>query len=126
MLGAVDDFTRDQFYKLSDLFILVPELKKDSIEGFGIVYLEANYFKLPIIGSSSGGVKKAIIDGKNGFLIKPGDVNSLKEKILSLYYNELLRNKMGEFGRQRTLEHFNWDKNILIYQNILKRLIDKK
>ncbi len=125
MLGDVDGIRRDQYYTLSDLFILVPEVKKDSIEGFGIVFLEANYFKLPIIGASSGGVKKAIIDGKNGLLISPGNEIELKEKILYLYQNESLRKEMGEFGHKRTIESFNWEKNIRIYQETLSNMINE-
>ena len=34
-----------------------------SYEGFGIVYLEANLFGKPVIGSRSGGVPDAVLDG---------------------------------------------------------------
>ena len=125
LLGTVDDNVRNKYYKLSDLFVLIPEVKEESIEGFGIVYLEANYFKIPVIGSSTGGVRVAILNEKNGLLVSPGDVNDLKEKILFLYDNEKTRKEMGEFGFKRTLESFNWKNNILIYQKLLKRLIKK-
>ncbi|MBD3341107.1 MAG: glycosyltransferase, partial [Candidatus Lokiarchaeota archaeon] len=72
-LGAKDNKIRNEYYKLSDLFILVPEIKKNSIEGFGIVYIEANYFNLPVIGSRSGGVKIAIEDEKSGYLVEPSN-----------------------------------------------------
>lgn len=123
LLGPVDDFLKNQYYKLSDLFILVPEIKKNSIEGFGIVYIEANYFKLPVLGSRSGGVKVAIEDGKSGFLINPKDEVSLKEKILYLFENEQLRHDLGEFGHRRVLQSFNWQKNILDYQKCLSNFI---
>ena len=120
LLGSVDDVLKNQYYKLSDLFILVPEIKKNSIEGFGIVYIEANYFKLPVIGSDSGGVKVAILDGKTGFLIKPKDDLNLKEKILLLYNNKQLRHEFGESGYRRVLEFFDWNKNVLTYRDVLK------
>jgi len=94
LLGPVDDLLKNQYYKLSDLFILVPKIQKDSIEGFGIVYIEANYFNVPVIGSYSGGVKIAIEDGKTGFLIPPKDKVELKEKILYLYENKQYRQEI--------------------------------
>ena len=125
LLGELDDYVKNQYYKLSDLFILVPEISKNSIEGFGIVYIEANYFKLPVIGSRSGGVKIAIEDEKTGFLIDSGDYESLKEKIMLLYNNKQLREQLGENGYNRVLKYFDWKKNAIIYQNILKKTIDE-
>ncbi|MHA1273758.1 MAG: glycosyltransferase family 4 protein [Promethearchaeota archaeon] len=123
MLGFIDDNLKNQYYKLSDVFVLVPEIKKDSIEGFGIVYIEANFFKLPTIGTASGGVRIAVEDGKTGFLIKPGDYHELKNKILQLYNNPELRKQLGESGYKRVLEQFTWDKNIIDYHNVLNELI---
>ncbi|MFX1444610.1 MAG: glycosyltransferase family 4 protein [Promethearchaeota archaeon] len=122
-LGNVNDYLKNQYYKLSDLFILVPQLNKHSIEGFGIVYIEANYFKLPVIGSRTGGVRIAILDGKTGFLIKPRDVLHLKEKILFLYNNEKIRTEMGNYGYERVIKVFNWDKIALIYQELFNNTI---
>ena len=123
LLGAIDDHSKNRYYKLSDIFILVPEVKKNSIEGFGIVYIEANYFKLPVLGSRSGGVKIAVEDGKTGYLINPKDVKDLKEKILYLYNNKDVCVRFGEYGHERVKRLFNWKKNILEYQNLLKKCL---
>ena len=122
-LGVLNDNLRNKYYKLSDLFILVPQIMKNSIEGFGIVYIEASYFRLPVIGSCSGGIKVAIVDGKTGFVIEPNNVLSLREKILLLYANKKLRSDMGKFGHNRVVKDFNWNNNALIYKNLLKNTI---
>jgi len=123
LLGSLDEKLKNEYYKLSNVFVLVPEIKKNSIEGFGIVYIEANYFKLPVIGSRSGGVRIAIEDGKSGFLIEPNNVKELKEKILVLYKNKELRQKLGEYGYNRVIKHFNWKDNALKYRELLKTTI---
>jgi len=123
LLGYLEDSFKNQYYKLSDVFILVPEIRKSSIEGFGIVYIEANYFKLPVIGSRSGGVRIAIENGKSGFLIEPKNERSLKEKIILLYKNKQLRKDLGQYGHERVVESFNWMKNAVIYKNLLKNVI---
>ncbi|MFX0143289.1 MAG: glycosyltransferase family 4 protein, partial [Candidatus Hodarchaeota archaeon] len=55
-LGAVDDKMKNKYLKVSDVFIMPSIATKESIEGFGIVYLEANFYKLPVIGTISGGI----------------------------------------------------------------------
>lgn len=122
-LGSLDDKLRNQYYKISDLFILVPNIKKNSIEGFGIVFIEANYFKLPVIGTRSGGVKTSIEDGKTGYLVDPDDKKELKEKIMLLINDKNLRHKMGEFGHQRVKEQFDWEKIALLYRKVLQNTI---
>ena len=123
LLGSVNETVKNQYYKLSDVFVLVPEVKKESIEGFGIVYIEANYFNTPVIGARSGGVRIAIEDGKSGFLIEPKDFRSLKEKLILLYNDKHLCRDLGQYGHARVIESFNWTKNALIYQNVLKSAI---
>ncbi|MBD3216062.1 MAG: glycosyltransferase [Candidatus Lokiarchaeota archaeon] len=114
-LGECSENKRNHFYKLSDLFIMTPKLKKNSIEGFGIVFIEANYYKLPCIGSDHYGVRSAIIDGKSGFLIEPNNLSQLKEKIMELYRDESLRERIGEFGYERVVRAYTWDKVVHDY-----------
>ena len=123
LLGFIEESLKNKYYKLSDLFILVPEHRKNSIEGFGIVYIEANFFKLPVIGTRSGGVVIAIEDGKSGFLIPPKDEKSLKEKILLLYENKQLCKYLGQYGHERVVKSFNWTKNAIVYRDVLKNAI---
>lgn len=73
----------------SEVFIMI---SKGEI--FGLVYLEAMAMGVIPIGSRGEGIDGVIIDGENGFLCKPGDVDELKEiiaKIKSLPSNELRR-----------------------------------
>ena len=53
-------------------------------EGFGIAYLEGMAFGLPAIGGSDGGTSEVIQDGENGFLVRPGDVASLADRLRRL------------------------------------------
>ena len=48
---------------------------------FGLAVLEALSCGLPVICSSNAGVSDLIIDGENGFVIKPDDIVAIKEKI---------------------------------------------
>ncbi|MFX1445970.1 MAG: glycosyltransferase family 4 protein [Promethearchaeota archaeon] len=121
-LGGINDKLRNQYYKLSDLFVLVPYIKKNSIEGFGIVFIEASYFKLPVIGARTGGVRIAVEDGKTGVLINSGDALSLKKQILRIMMDQSYSRELGENGHKRVLKEVNWDKNALIYKRLIENV----
>jgi glycosyltransferase involved in cell wall biosynthesis len=56
-------------------------------EGFGIAALEALGFGLPVIGSSAGGVREFVRHGENGFLVAPGDHESVRRHIEALHHD---------------------------------------
>ncbi len=64
-----------------------------SHEGFGMAYLEAMAFAMPVVGSSDGAVKEFVIPGQNGFLIELNDFESVNACIHTLHHD-----------RQRLLE----------------------
>ncbi len=122
-LGASDEFKRNKFYKLADVFVMPVKPIKYDLEGFGIVFLEANYYKLPVIGTKTGGVPEAIEDKKTGLLVKPNDLNDLIEKILFLYNNPEIRREMGEIGHERVIEQFTWQKIGNDYLKVLEEIL---
>ena len=124
-LGSCDIEKRNKYYKLSDVFLMPVQTKKNDIEGFGIVFLEANYYKVPVIGTATGGIVEAIIDGETGLLIKPNDLNDLVEKILYLYENENVRKKMGEKGHNRVINEFSWQKIVDDYIHVFKNTYER-
>ena len=122
-LGSCSHNKRNKFYKLSDIFLMPVHTQKNDIEGFGIVFLEANFYNLPVIGTATGCIKEAIIDGKTGLLTKPNDLNDLIEKLLFLIDNEKDRNEMGIEGHKRVLNEFLWDRIINDYIYIFEGVI---
>jgi len=50
------------------------------VEGFGIVFLEAGACGKAAIGTLSGGIPEAVIDGVTGILVNPSDVNGVSER----------------------------------------------
>jgi phosphatidylinositol alpha-1,6-mannosyltransferase len=109
--GKISSDERDIYYSLCDVFCMPARIVNDiDVEGFGMVYLEANVFGKPVIGGKSGGVPDAIIDGENGLLVEPEDPEALAEAILRLLSDEPLRMKMGMAGAKRVKEEFTWEK----------------
>ncbi|MCK4380912.1 MAG: glycosyltransferase family 4 protein, partial [Candidatus Lokiarchaeota archaeon] len=125
-LGFTDIKTRNKFFKLSDVFIMPSVVKKESIEGFGIVFIEANFFCIPVIGTFSGGIVEAVLNGETGLLVKENDINDLVEKILFFYFNEDKRRFMGKKGHERVIKNFNWNLIVNDYFKLFEDLISRK
>jgi len=121
----VSDKKLNNYYGDCDVFILPNKfILPNDIEGFGIVFLEANSYGKPVIGGKNGGVMEAIQNKKSGFLINPLNRKELFDKILFLYNNPNTRKKMGTNGRYRVIEKFykNKNKDFLEYLNEIKKL----
>ncbi|MFA6537527.1 MAG: glycosyltransferase family 4 protein [Patescibacteria group bacterium] len=99
------------FFANSEIFVMPCRERKDGdVEGFGIVYLEANLFGKPAIAGNSGGAPEAVLDTLNGFVVDPQDELDLAGKVIQLLENPELAQKMGEFGKKRVLRDFTWEK----------------
>lgn len=64
-------------------------------EGFSRVILEAMCLQKPIIATAVGAEKETIIDQKNGFLVRPGDVQQLVDTMIFLAGSKKIRQKVG-------------------------------
>ena len=93
-------------------------------EGFPNVILEAMASCLPIVTTPVGAIPEALKEGENCLYIQPGDVQSLKEKILNILKNPEWGVKMGEKNLQLVREIY--DINIVgsqlkeIYSKVMK------
>ncbi len=108
--GHLPESEINALYSICDIFVLVPfeEKKSADIEGFGIVYLEANSFGKPVVGSNSGGIPDAIENNKTGLLVSPQNTKETTEAIIKLLSEKETRIKMGNNGKKRVMEKFNW------------------
>jgi glycosyltransferase involved in cell wall biosynthesis len=77
----------------------------------------------PVVAASGGATHELVIDGTTGFLVSPGDVFDLAEKIELLLNDNELSKKMGDLGRERLKKEFSIEKltsnTIALYNTIL-------
>ncbi|MFX1521773.1 MAG: glycosyltransferase family 4 protein [Promethearchaeota archaeon] len=95
-----DKFSR--FYPSLNIFLMPTLDLPDDVEGYGIVYLEANAFGIPVIASKVGGVSDAVEEHVSGEFADPTNPEDIAEKILSLAerkneLKELCRNHARKF-----------------------------
>jgi glycosyltransferase involved in cell wall biosynthesis len=81
--------------------VLVSEL-------LGLVVLEAMASGTPVVCSRLGGVVEIVQHGITGFLVKPGDVDELHERLAELLGNPERARRMGRNARELVRERFTW------------------
>lgn len=86
--------------------------KRGDVEGFGVVYLEANACARPVVAGNSGGVPDAVEDGVNGFLVEPEDTAAVRDAVVRLLSDPALSRRLGEQGRQRVIDQFDYRQGV--------------
>jgi phosphatidyl-myo-inositol dimannoside synthase len=110
--GFVPDAGFPALYQKTHVFVMPAreEIAGASIEGFGIVYLEASASGLPVVAGESGGAVEAVRDGVTGYLVPPDDPAALADTLRRLLGDEALRLRLGAAGRQWVESEMNWDR----------------
>lgn len=97
--GDVPDDELSAIYDRADIFAMTSVNHGDSVEGFGLVYLEAAAHGLPVVAHTVGGVGEAVDDGVTGLLVPPHRPAQLTAAFEKLITDEPLRCRLGEAGR---------------------------
>jgi len=88
--GFVSDSLLRQAYASSSLFVL-----PSYAEIQPLVLLEALAMGLPAIGTNVGGIPDLVVEGRNGYLLEPGDHAGLAERIITLLNDDKLRKQFS-------------------------------
>jgi N-acetyl-alpha-D-glucosaminyl L-malate synthase BshA len=118
--GRVSDEEKFQYLSASDIYVSTA-----MHEGFGIVFLEAMECGLPVVCYDKGGQVDFLKDGITGLMLKLGDKESFKRRLVGLLNNKEVMKKIGE-------ENKSYVKNFYIgsiankYLSLFEEVINKK
>jgi D-inositol-3-phosphate glycosyltransferase len=104
-LGQCPRDRLSRYYSAADVFVTTPWY-----EPFGITPLEAMACATPVIGSSVGGIKHTVLDGRTGYLVPANDPVMLAERIVRLERDPSLARRMGEAGLRHVRRQFTWNR----------------
>ena len=121
-LGYQPDEIRDTLFNTCDLFVQ-PNIKiQGDMEGFGISVIEATTCRLPVVASNLEGLKDAIKDNENGFLVESGNSSAWVAKIKELLSDDQFRKDFGEKARKYAIENYSWDKIAKKYIEVIESI----
>jgi glycosyltransferase involved in cell wall biosynthesis len=95
-LGFVPETEKFQYLQNSDIYVL-----SSLHEGFGIVLQEAMQVGLPIISTDNGGQIDLIKEGKNGYLVRFGDIETLASMINKFERDDQLKISFSEYNKEQ-------------------------
>lgn len=106
----------ESVYHAADI-VVVPSRWQEPL---GLISLEANACGKPVVATRVGGIPEVITEGENGYLVEPGDIDALADRVGRLIADPALRTRMGATGRKRVEQEFA-DKPIRQFEDLLLR-----
>ena len=118
-LGYQDDVA--PFYAAFDALVL-----PSANEGTPVSAIEALAGGRPVVATRVGGVPDVVRDGIDGYLVEPGNVDALAERLGRLAADPELAARMGEAGRERVLDRYSVERLVDDVDDLYRRLLAEK
>ncbi|MCB1318890.1 MAG: glycosyltransferase family 4 protein [Leptospiraceae bacterium] len=81
--------------------------REDDVESLGTVFMEAAWFGMPVLAGRIGGVEEIVRHGVSGFVVEPGNVSELSDRIRQMTESEKLRQRFGKNARDIARRDFD-------------------
>jgi len=113
----ISDDLKNALIAKSNIFVMPSIIHKKSVEGFGIVYLEAAQYGIPSLGGKDGGASDAIDHDKTGLICDGNNLEDIYSSLVSMIENK----KYIEFGKnaKEYVSKFEWKKTLEKYKKII-------
>lgn len=121
-LGFLDDNSLNDFYSEHDVFILCTreDPSEGKVEGFGLVFVEAQACETAVIGCETGGIPDAVENGKGGWLIHQDNQKELEALLIYLIEHPQIVKEFGSIARKRVVEKYTWKHYFSELSTVLK------
>ncbi|SRR6266545_4876226 len=119
LLPYAPDQVKRNALAAADVFVM-----PSRTDSFGIVYLEAWCYGVPVVGARAGGVPDVIDDGRDGLLTAFGDVPALAGAIDRLLRDRDEARRLGAAGRAKVMRELTWEQVYAraraVYEEVMK------
>ena len=110
LTGCIDEEKKWEYLRASDVHCLPSkQLPRGSVEGFGIVLLEAGAAGTPVVAAASGGMVDVVEHERSGMLVDPHDPSDIAAQIQRLLYDQALSARCVHHARRAITTRFNWN-----------------
>jgi glycosyltransferase involved in cell wall biosynthesis len=116
-LGYQEDVA--PYYAAFDAFVL-----PSGNEGTPVTTIEALAAGRPVVATRVGGVPDVVRDGEDGFLVDPGDIEELADRLATLAGDAELRERMGASGREHVLPRYAVDRLVDDVDRLYRSLLE--
>jgi 1,2-diacylglycerol 3-alpha-glucosyltransferase len=120
MLGQVSDAEKYAALCVSDAFVTASQH-----EGFGLVFLEAMAFGLPVLCYDRGGQTDFLVTGETGHVVTLNDQPAFVHALRELHRDRDARQRYGQHNRE-LVENYFIDTCAARYEQIFERAIDSR
>jgi glycosyltransferase involved in cell wall biosynthesis len=105
IVGRIPPSDLKKYFEQASVFCL-----PTNIEPFGVVFLEAMSYKLPIIAKNIGAIPDFVFEGKNGYKLEPNNPQQLAQKLIELIGSPDRCKIFGEYGHKIFWDRYTWKK----------------
>jgi phosphatidylinositol alpha-1,6-mannosyltransferase len=125
-LGALTDADRDAWLRRAHVFAMPSRLSPGGRggEGFGLAYLEAGRYGVPVVAGAAGGALDAVVPGETGFLVDPADYLAVADAIVAVISEPQLRDRLARGGHRRAAE-LTWERMAGAVDAVLRSLVER-
>lgn len=115
--GWVDGKKKEQLLLNSQCLVL-----PSYYEGLPVALLEAMSYGLPVISTPVGSIEDAVVSGKNGYLVSPGQREALAKAIESTVSDSMHWKQLSEQARKTVIENYNEEQYFKEIEQIYRKL----
>jgi glycosyltransferase involved in cell wall biosynthesis len=109
------------FFAAFDAFVL-----PSANEGTPVTAIESLASGCPVVATRVGGVPDVVEEGVDGFMVEPGDLDALADRLARLAADPELRARMGAAGRERVLPRYGVERLIDDVDGLYRTLLARK
>ncbi|MBO9668850.1 MAG: glycosyltransferase family 4 protein, partial [Bdellovibrio sp.] len=119
MTGAVPSSEIEDYIVLGDVFVNMGSRST----GFEPSTLEAMAQKKVVLGSEVSPIANIIEDGRDGFLLRPADVDSMSNLLVEIFSGTMPADEIGERARQRVVDLFDTPKMVQTVLDAYRKIL---
>jgi len=110
-----------EYMQETDVFVL-----PSFAEGVPVSLMEAMAAGVPVVTTQIAGVSELVENGVSGYIVPPGDVITLAERIKILLTEPQLRTQFGAAGREKVEKEFNLNHEVARLYRVMTAALDGK